>query len=378
MSFVTGVGLTAFGRLDGSTTLGLMSSAAQLALNDAGLKRGEIDGLLCGYSTTMPHIMLATVFAEHFGVTPAYCHAVQVGGATGMAMMMLAHVVVDAGLARHVLVVGGENRLTGQSRDASIQALAQVGHPLYEVPLGPTIPAYYGLLASRYMHEYGVTEQDLAECAVLMRDHAANHPGAQFRDRITVADVMASKPVALPLKLLDCCPVSDGGAALVVSRERINDTSVRVLGGAQAHTHQHITAAPRLSEFGAEIAMARLTAACGVGIRDVRYAAVYDSFTITLAMLLEDLGLAGRGEAASQVRAGHFGQRGAVPLNTHGGLLSYGHCGVGGAMAHLVETHLQMTGRAGDRQVGDASLALLHGDGGVMSSHVSMAWERVR
>jgi acetyl-CoA acetyltransferase len=378
MSFVTGVGLTAFGRLDGSTTLGLMSSAAQLALNDAGLKRGEIDGLLCGYSTTMPHIMLATVFAEHFGLTPAYCHAVQVGGATGMAMMMLAHVVVDAGLARHVLVVGGENRLTGQSRDASIQALAQVGHPLYEVPLGPTIPAYYGLLASRYMHEYGVTEQELAEFAVLMRDHAANHPGAQFRDRITVADVMASKPVALPLKLLDCCPVSDGGAALVVSRERINDTSVRVLGGAQAHTHQHITAAPCLSEFGAEIAMARLTAACGVGIRDVRYAAVYDSFTITLAMLLEDLGLAGRGEAAAQVRAGHFGQRGAVPLNTHGGLLSYGHCGVGGAMAHLVETHLQMTGRAGDRQVGDASLALLHGDGGVMSSHVSMAWERAR
>jgi acetyl-CoA acetyltransferase len=378
MSFITGVGLTAFGKHEGSSTLDLMSQAAELALTDSGLKRGDIDGLLCGYSTTMPHIMLATVFAEHFGVRPSYAHAIQVGGATGMAMAMLAHHVVEAGLARHVLVVGGENRLTGQSRDASIQALAQVGHPVYEVPLGPTIPAYYGLVASRYMHEYRVTEQDLAEFAVLMRAHACTHPGAQFHDRITVADVMASKPVALPLKLLDCCPVSDGGAAFVISREATSGTQVRVLGCAQAHTHQHVTAAPALSELGAEIAIARAKSESGVKISDVRYAAVYDSFTITLAMLLEDLGLAGRGEAAGLVRGGHFGRGGAMPLNTHGGLLSYGHCGVGGAMAHLVETHLQMTGRAGDRQVRDASVALLHGDGGVLSSHVSMFLERVR
>jgi acetyl-CoA acetyltransferase len=378
MSFVTGVGLTAFGKHEGSSTLDLMSRAAELALADAGLKRGDIDGMLCGYSTTMPHIMLATVFSEHFGIKPAYAHAIQVGGATGMAMAMLAHHVVEAGLARHVLVVGGENRLTGQSRDASIQALAQVGHPVYEVPLGPTIPAYYGLIASRYMHEYGVTEEDLARFAVLMRDHACTHPGAQFHDRISVADVMASKPVARPLKLLDCCPVSDGGAAFVISREATSEIGVRVLGCAQAHTHQHVTAAPALSEFGAEIAIARAKAASGVEISDVRYAAVYDSFTITLAMLLEDLGLAGRGEAAARVRSGHFGHNGAMPLNTHGGLLSYGHCGVGGAMAHLVETHLQMTGGAGSRQVRDASVALLHGDGGVLSSHVSMFLERVR
>jgi acetyl-CoA acetyltransferase len=153
---------------------------------------------------------------------------------------------------------------------------------------------------------------------------------------------------------------------------------VRVLGCAQAHTHQHVTAAPALSELGAEIAIARAKAASGVAISDVRYAAVYDSFTITLAMLLEDLGLAGRGEAAARVRSGHFSRDGEMPLNTHGGLLSYGHCGVGGAMAHLVETHLQMTGRADNRQVRDASIALLHGDGGVLSSHVSMFLERVR
>ena len=378
MSYITGVGLTAYGRHEGSSTLDLMSKAANLAIADAGLKRAEIDGILCGYSTVSPHIMLATVFAEHFGIRPSYAHAVQVGGATGLAMTMLAHHLVESGIVRHVLVVSGENRLTGQSRDASILALAQIGHPDYEVPLGPTIPAYYGLVASRYMHEYAVTQEDLAEFAVLMRANACTHPGAQFRDPITVADVMASKPVALPLKLLDCCPVSDGGVAFVVSREPTGEAGVRVRGCAQAHTHQHVTAMPGLGELGAEIAIAKAKAAAGVDISDVRYAAVYDSFTITLAMLLEDLGVAGRGAAAAQVRAGHFNRDGAMPLNTHGGLLSYGHCGVGGAMAHLVETQLQMTGRAENRQVRDASLALLHGDGGVLSSHVSMFLERVK
>jgi acetyl-CoA acetyltransferase len=378
MSYVTGVGLTSYGKHEGLTSLDLMSKAAELAIADAGLKRGEVDGVLCGYSTVSPHIMLATVFAEHFGVKPAYAHAVQVGGATGLAMTMLAHTLVDAGVVKHVLCVAGENRLTGQSRDAAIVALAQVGHPDYEVPLGPTIPAYYGLVASRYMHEYGVTEQDLAELAVLMRRNALTHPGAQFHEPISVADVMASKPVASPLKLLDCCPVSDGGAALIISRDPTNERRVRIRGCAQAHTHQHVTAAPALSELGAEISIAKAKANARVEISDVRYAAIYDSFTITLAMLLEDLGLAKRGEAASRVRSGHFNRDGAMPLNTHGGLLSYGHCGVGGAMAHLVETQLQMTGRAGNRQVRDVSLALLHGDGGVLSSHVSMFLERVR
>jgi acetyl-CoA acetyltransferase len=378
MSYITGVGLTAYGKHEGLTSLDLMSKAAELAIADAGLKRGEVDGVLCGYSTVSPHIMLATVFAEHFGLTPAYAHAVQVGGATGLAMTMLAHTLVDAGVVKHVLCVAGENRLTGQSRDAAIVALAQVGHPDYEVPLGPTIPAYYGLVASRYMHEYGVTEQDLAEFAVLMRKHALTHPGAQFHEPISVSDVMASKPVASPLKLLDCCPVSDGGAAFIISREPTNECRVRIRGCAQAHTHQHVTAAPALSELGAEIAIAKAKQDSGVEISDVRYAAIYDSFTITLVMLLENLGLAGRGEAAARVRSGHFNRDGAMPLNTHGGLLSYGHCGVGGAMAHLVETQLQMTGRAGDRQVRDASLALLHGDGGVLSSHVSMFLELTR
>ncbi|MES2166223.1 MAG: thiolase family protein [Pseudomonadota bacterium] len=378
MSFISGVGLTSFGKHEGRSTLDLMTEAAQGALSDAGLKRADIDGLLTGYSTTMPHLMLATVFAEHFGVRPSYAHAIQVGGATGLAMAMLAHELVEAGVAKTILVVAGENRLTGQARDSAMSTLAQVGHPEYEVPLGPTIPAYYGLLASRYMHDYGLTQEDMAEFAVLMRRHAMLHPGAQFHDPITVADVMASREISSPLKLLDCCPVSDGGAAFIVSREPTSDHHVRVMGCGQAHLHQHVTAARSLSDVGAAVALSRAQAKAGVDPRAIKYAGIYDSFTITLAILIEELGLAPRGEAASRARNGDFGVGGALPLNTHGGLLSYGHCGCGGVMAHLVETQLQMTGRAGPRQVRDASLALLHGDGGVMSSHVSMFLERVR
>ena len=378
MSFITGVGLTSFGRHEGRSTLDLMSEAAAAALTDAGLARGEIDGVICGYSTTMPHLMLATVFAEHFGLTPQYAHAIQVGGATGMAMAMLAHELVAAGVVKNMLVVAGENRLTGQARDSAMQTLAQVGHPVYEVPLGPTIPAYYGLIASRYMHEFRVTEEDLAEFAVLMRRHALAHPGAQFHEPITVEQVMGSRLIATPLKLLDCCPVSDGGAAFIVSREPTSSFQVRVRGCGQAHLHQHVTAMDNVTETGASAAFARAQAKAGFGIGDFRYAAVYDSFTITLTMLLEELGLADRGEAAARARNGDFGVTGVLPLNTHGGLLSYGHCGCGGAMAHLIETQLQMTGRAGPRQVRDASVALLHGDGGVLSSHVTMMLERTR
>lgn len=376
MSWITGVGLTPFGRHDGRDTIDLMSTAAMAALDDAGLARGEIDGLITGYSTTAPHLMLSTLFAEHFGLSPAYAHGIQLGGATGFATVMLAHVLVEAGLLRHVLVVAGENRMTGQSRDAAMQTLAQVGHTRYEMPLGPTIPAYYGLLASRYMRDTGTTEADLAALAVLMRDNAATHPDAQFRERITVADVLASRPIAPPLRILDCCPVSDGGAAVVISRERTSAFGVRIRGAGQAHTHQHISAAPSFSQFGASLAASRAGLGDAVVLSDVRYAAVYDSFTITLAILLEELGLAPRGESGRFAAAGHFGRDGAMPLNTHGGLLSYCHCGVAGAMAHLVETQLQMTGRAGPRQVRDASLALLHGDGGVLSSHVTLLLEQ--
>jgi len=376
MAYITGVGDTAFGRLEYSTPLALMAQAANAALADAGIGRQAIDGLLCGYATTLPHLMLSTVFAEHYGVQPHYAHALQLGGATGCAMVMLARELVDAGRCREVLVVAGENRLSGQKRDTAIQTLAQVGHPDYEVPFGATIPAYYALLASRYMHEYPVDEADLAEFAVLMRRHAATHPGAHLKDAITVADVLASKTIAAPLKLLDCCPISDGAVALVVSRERREGSGVRIAGAGQAHLHQHVSSIASVSDSGARRAAQLAMTEARIGVSDIDYLGIYDSFTITLLILLEEIGIAARGAAAARLRSGDFGASGKLALNTHGGLLSYGHCGVAGGMAHMAEAQRQLAGKAGPRQAGARACALVHGDGGVLSSHVSLILSR--
>jgi acetyl-CoA acetyltransferase len=225
------------------------------------------------------------------------------------------------------------------------------------------------------MQTFGSTETDFAELAVAMRRHAMLHDGAQFRSAISVQDVMASRPIASPLKMLDCCPVSDGGCAFIISAEPEGPHPIEICGVAQHHNAQHISALTSLTDFGAAACVARALSAAGRNLQDVEHAAIYDSFTITLTMLLEEIGLAPRGRAGVLAREGHFDATGPMPLNLHGGLLSYGHCGVGGAMAHLAETHLQMTGRAGLRQTPRAGVSLLHGDGGVLSSHVSLVLE---
>jgi acetyl-CoA acetyltransferase len=375
MSYLVGSGLTPYGKHEGSSTLGLMSQASNLALKDSGLLRSDIDGVICGYSTTMPHLMLATLFCEHYGINPKYAHSVQMGGATGLGLVMLASQLVLSGVARRILVVGGENRMTGQSRDSAIQVLAQVGHPEYEVPLGATIPAYYGLLASSYMQNFGSTENDFAALAVLMRQHASLHPGAQFKKSITEEEVLASRPIASPLKILDCCSVADGGCAVVVSSEPIGDFPIKISGSAQHHNAQHITAMKNLHDFGAGQCTQRALLNAGRKLSDMEYIAIYDSFTITLTMLLEEIGLAPRGQAGNWAREGRFSKDSNKPLNLHGGLLSYGHCGVAGAMAHIAESHFQMTGRSGKRQTQRAGVSLLHADGGVLSSHVSLVLE---
>src|SRR5690606_17499791 len=171
-AYISGVGTTPFGCLPRRSALDLMAHAAQEALDDARMDRSQIDGLLCGYALTFPHVMLSTLFSERFALAPSFAQTLQLGGATGGAMIMTARELVRSGACRSVLVVAGENRLSGQSRDASIQALAQVGDGESEVPNGGSVPAYYALMASAYMNETGLSEADLAEFAVLMRGNA--------------------------------------------------------------------------------------------------------------------------------------------------------------------------------------------------------------
>jgi acetyl-CoA acetyltransferase len=356
--------------------MGLHAQAAMGAIADAGLKLSDIDGVLCAYSFTEPHLMLGSVFCEYLGIHPGYCAAIQAGGASACIMVMQAAALVASGQCNHVLVVTGDNRLTGLSRDGAVAALAEVGHPQFERPFGISVPASYALVARRYLHETGATPEQLAAIAVEHRRHAGRHPKAHKREPITVEQVLASKEIASPLRMLDCCLISDGGAAVVVSsRAAASDTqgrAVEILGAGQGHTHEHIVAAPSLTDFGCKASSQAAFRRAGVNAADIDVAEIYDSFTITLAVELESIGFFERGEAGAAAARGELGLEGRLPCNTHGGLLSYGHSGAAGGMFHAVEAVHQLRGHADARQVKDARLAFVHGDGGILSAHCSL------
>ena len=376
---MTGAYSTRVGELTGATCMSLHTEAGLGALADAGLAVGDVDGLLCAYSFTEPHLMLASVFAEYVGMQPAYASAVSMGGVTACMLVMQAAALVEAGYCRHVLVVTGDNRLSGM-RGNAVQALAEVGNQQYEQPYGMTIPAAYALVAQRYMAEFGVTSEQLAAIAVTHREHAARNPKAHMRAPITVDDVMNSRFIATPLHLLDCCLISDGGAAVVVSAADaaadLRQPRIDVLGTGQGHTHEYLVAAPSLTDFGCKRSAADALGRAGLTPSDIDVVEIYDSFTITLLAELESMGFFERGEAGAAAAAGELRIGGKLPCNTHGGLLSYGHSGAAGGMFHVVEAVEQLRGSAEGRQVEGARLALVHGDGGILSAHCSVVLGR--
>lgn len=375
MAWISGIGLTPYGRQPGPGAVDWQSRASRLAIRDAGIEPASVDGVLAGYATTLGHLMPADLLAERLGIRPLTGSGLSSGGATGLAMVAQAARIVDSGAASAVLVAGGEDRASGQSTETSTRTLAQVGHAQYEVPTGCTVPGYYALLASEYLHRHRLDREALAPFAVHMRTQARRHPGAQFTTPITIDDVLGSRPIAEPLHLLDCCPTSDGGAAFVVTARPRDARSIRISGIGEGHRHQHISEA-RSDDFGARSAAERAFAGAGCSLEDIDILGVYDSFTITIALLLEEIGFSAAGRSGSDVLSGRYAADGEFPLNLHGGLLSYGHCGVAGGMAHLVEVVTQLRHEAGDRAIPRRpSTGFVHADGGVMSAHVSLIVE---
>jgi acetyl-CoA acetyltransferase len=291
---------------------------------------------------------------------------------------MQAAALGESGQCNHVLGGTVHNRRPGMRRAGAGAALAAVGHPQFERPFGISVPASYALVARHYMHEFGVTPEHLAAIAVEHRRHAGRHPKAHKREPITVEQVLASKEIASPLRMLDCCLISDGGAALVVSSKAaaadVRAKPIEILGAGQGHTHEHIIAAPSLTNFGCKASSATAFARAGVKPADIDVALIYDSFTITLLVELESIGFFERGEAGPAAARGELGLKGRLPCNTHGGLLSYAHSGAAGGMFHAVEAVHQLRGRADARQVEGAKLAFVHGDGGILSAHCSLVF----
>lgn len=353
------------------------------AIEDAGLTKNDIDGVVAGEglsSNPRAHIEIS----EMLGIFPKkLCTTVPMGGATAGFCVELARWAVATGRCRNVLIVGagklGDIPRTAVGMGATDQIASFRGHsPSYEQPFGPTMVTYYAAVAARHMHEFGTTSEQLAAIAVACRKHASLNPSAVMHKPITVEDVVSSRMISSPLHLLDCCISSDGGCAWIVSSaEQARDgrnKPVWVLGTGYAQSAYFMGALARgdgkhdmVRSVGDDAGKMAFGEA-GVRPDEIDVAELYDSFTITALMLLEDLGFCAKGEGGAFVENGNIELGGKLPVNTHGGLLSGAHFGAGGFL-HFVEAARQLRGECGDRQVTDARLAVAASCAAVASTH---------
>lgn len=360
----------------------LCVDAACRALADAGIDKQAVDGLITCNSMAAPMMYHAEAIAEYLQIFPRYCISVGTGGGTTFSLLHHAASAIVTGMADTILIAMADSLRSGLTREQAMLTQSSTGHPEFEQPYGPTVPAYYALIAQAHMAEFGTTTEQFAEIAVACRQQAEMNPAAQMRESISVDDVLASRMIADPLRLLDCSLVSDGGAAIIMtSAERARDfphAPVYLLGVGEGHGHEHISQARSLTTSAAVESGARAFAMSGLTPRDIDFAQLYDCFTPTVLVELEDLGFCGKGEGGAFVESGAIRPGGQLPVNTHGGLLSHCHPGNPGSMFALTETVWQLRHQAGERQVAGAETALLHAQGGIMSSHTTAILSRER
>jgi acetyl-CoA acetyltransferase len=338
-----------------------------VALEDCGLSLKDVDGLFCALSTTGLPILNV---AERLGVNLRYADGTMVGGASFLFHLQSAVSALAHGLCDVALICYGSNQLSAGGR------LVSMPDPQpYETPYRPRYPiSSYALAAARHMHTYGTTRENLADVALAARAWANLNPHAFARGPLTREDVLAAPMISDPLTRSDCCLVTDGGAALVLTRaERAADLPrppVYVLGTGTAVSHRQIAAMPDLTTTAAVESSRRAYAMAGIDAKDVDHVMVYDAFTITTVLFLEDLGFCGKGEGGPFVSSGAIAPGGSLPVNTNGGGLSCNHPGMYGLFT-LIEAAEQLRGQCGARQVEDANIAVAHANGGVLSSQAT-------
>ncbi len=373
---IVGAADTQVGVVPGRSPTELCVDAALRALADAGLDKSQVDGLITCNAFAEPIMYHAEAIAEYLQIFPRMCMTAGTGGGTTFSVIQHAAAAIAAGTAHTIVISMADSLRSFMSREQAMLTQSSTGHPQYEQPYGPTVPAYYALIAQAHMAQYGTTAAQFAQAAVSGRAHAARNPTAQMRDLITVDDVLNSRLIADPLRLLDCSLVSDGGSAVVVtSAERARDfphAPVYLLGSGEGHSHEHISQAASLTTSAAVLSGKQAYERAGVSPADIDFAQIYDCFTPTVLIQLEDLGFCGKGEGGAFLESGATLPGGSLPVNTHGGMLSHCHPGNPGAMFALTEAVWQLRGSAGERQVVDASLALVHAQGGIMSSHATL------
>jgi acetyl-CoA acetyltransferase len=303
---------------------------------------------------------------HHLNLQPDWVDSTNIGGSSFVAQVANAGAAIQAGLCTTVLITYGSTAASDRFAVGTGGGMSGDPTDAFVLPYGPTIVGAYGMVAQRHMHEFGTTAEQLAAVAVTMRNHAALNPRAKYRNRITVEEVLASRMVSSPLHLLDCCLISDGGGALVVtSAERARDLRqkpIPVLGSGQAVRHSG-TGHRDLVDIAARQSGAHAFAQAGLVPEDIDFCMIYDSFTITVLATLENLGFCPMGEGGPFVENGAIGLGGRLPLNPDGGGLSSNHPGMRGIFL-VIEAVRQLRHEAGDRQVAGARTALCHGTGG--------------
>lgn len=371
---IAGVGETEQGKIPDRSSFHFLSQASKLAIEDARIKKTDIDGLVTAFSLVEHTFMHCTTFADYFGMKPKFFSSVAIGGATAVWMAAEAAMAIASGQAEVVLCVRGDNTLSGISSSGMLALIREMCHGEFEFPYGLTTPGGYALAAQRYLHDFGATREQLAAVAVTMRKHAALKENAMNKEPLTIEEVVNSRIIAEPLTKYDCSIISDGGAAFIVTTEAkakelgIENGLAYLLGMGQGYSHQYMTTLENLDQIYNAINRSGQKAfqTAGLGVDDVDLAYLYDCFTITVLLELEGLGFVPKGEGGSFALEGRMEIGKDLPVNTHGGLLSQAHLG---AMHHVVEATLQLRGDAGPRQVGDAEVAIVHGNGGIVSAH---------
>ena len=353
----------------------LHADVAKGALDDAGLTKADIDGYFCAGDA--PGLGTTTI-AEYLGLKLRHVDSTECGGSAPILHVAHAAEAIAAGRCNVALIT-----LAGRPRAAGAALSLKAPDPdapdvQFELPFGPATQNLYGMVAKRHMHEYGTTSEQLAWIKVAASHHAQHNPNAMLRNVVTVEDVVNSPMVADPLHRLDCCVMSDGGGALIVARpeiaKQLKRPLVKVRGTGEAPKHAS-GGRIDLTWSAAKWSGAAAFAEAGVTPADIKYASIYDSFTITVLMQLEDLGFCEKGAGGKFVEGGTLvAPDGKLPFNTDGGGLCNNHPGARGGMTKIIEAVRQVRGEANEgTQVADVEIALAHGTGRLLGSRTGAA-----
>ncbi len=346
----------------------LMAQGIHRALEDAGLELKDVDGLFC--ATTQARTS-AMSLVEYLGLPNAYTDSTIVGGSSFEVHVAHAQAALAAGLCSVAVITYGSTQRTVGRRAASARE-----YNAYETPYKPFLPSSaYAMAASRHMHEFGTTREQLAEVAVAARDWARMNPVAWSKGPLSIQDVLGARMISYPFTVRDICLVTDGGGAIIMTtaeRARsMKNPPVYVLGCGQSITHASITSMPNLTHTGAIESGRQAYAMAGMKASDINVVELYDAFTLNTILFLEDLGFCPKGEGGRFVEGGRIGPKGSLPVNTNGGGLSFCHPGMYGLFI-LIEAIRQLRGECGERQVKDAHTAIVHGNGGVLSAQATV------